>query len=81
MQRLPSRAVVLRRSGSSFGDTIANHPVGSLTLAGGTLGALLGAASGAWFGVAGMKIGAAAGAAVFGLKGYSTGKDLKAWLK
>jgi outer membrane lipoprotein SlyB len=78
---MSSRLVLLRSSESSLGETIANHPVGSLTLAGGALGALWGAGVGFWFGGTGMKIGAALGAAALGLKGYSTGRDLKAWLK
>ena len=79
---LPPKQILLPpREGEGLGETIASHPISSLTLAGGAFGALLGAATGVWFGIGGMKVGAGIGAAVLGLKGYSTGRDLKSWLK
>jgi hypothetical protein len=68
-----------------FSSVIASSPVATMALAGAAVGALGGGLGGLTLGkLVGASLamkGAALGAAILGVRGYASGRELKTWLK
>ena len=75
---LPPRPIVLARQ-DFLARSVEHHPVTTLALVGGSIGALFGVSVGALFGA--KLAGATIGAAIMGLRGAQRGKELRAWIK
>lgn len=80
---LPARQIIQAPQDLGFlARSAERHPVGTVVIVKGGVGALWGGLAGLSLGgLVGAKLGALVGGALMGLRGYADGKELEAWLK